>query len=196
MRVISKARLKQFWETPGREDAEGGLRAWYTHVNSRGVSWQSWSDVKGSFARASIVGDCVVFNIGGRSHQTYESVDADAYANVARELIDRFNLSAAAITLRENPRVLLNSWSAVLVAERKLYRAPKYEVEVIDRIGAGDAFSGGLIAARLQNKSWEDALRFATAASALKHSIPGDFCLISREEVEQLLKGGSLRVAR
>ncbi|HET9635538.1 MAG TPA: sugar kinase [Gemmatimonadaceae bacterium] len=138
----------------------------------------------------------VVFGIGGRNHQTYESVDPDAYANVARELIDRFNLSAAAITLRENPRVLLNSWSAVLVAERKVYRAPKYEVEVVDRIGAGDAFSGGLIAARLQNKSWDDALRFATAASALKHSVPGDFCLVSREEVEQLLKGGSLRVAR
>ena len=138
----------------------------------------------------------VVFGIGDRNQQTYDHVDADAYATVARELIDRFNLSAAAVTLRENPRVLLNSWSAVLVAERKVYRAPKYEVEVVDRIGAGDAFSGGLIASRLQNRNWEDSLRFATAASALKHSVPGDFCLVSRDEVEQLLKGGSLRVAR
>ena len=138
----------------------------------------------------------VVFGIGGRNHQTYDHVDPDAYASVARELIDRFNLSAAAITLRENPRVLLNSWSAVLVAERKVYHAPKYEVEVVDRIGAGDAFSGGLIASRLQDRSWEDSVRFATAASALKHSVPGDFCLVSRDEVEQLLSGGSLRVAR
>jgi 2-dehydro-3-deoxygluconokinase len=138
----------------------------------------------------------VVFGIGGRNHETYDHVDADAYASVAKELIDRFNLSAAAITLRENPRVLLNTWSAVLVAERRVYRAPKYEVEVVDRIGAGDAFSGGLIAARLQDRSWEDSLRFATAASALKHSVPGDFCLVTRDEVEQLLKGGSLRVAR
>jgi 2-dehydro-3-deoxygluconokinase len=138
----------------------------------------------------------VVFGIGGRNHQTYDHVDGDAYAGVAKELIDRFNLSAAAITLRENPRVLLNTWSAVLVAERKVYRAPKYEVEVVDRIGAGDAFSGGLIASRLQDRSWEDSLRFATAASALKHSVPGDFCLVSSDEVEQLLKGGSLRVAR
>jgi 2-dehydro-3-deoxygluconokinase len=137
----------------------------------------------------------VVFGIGDRNHQTYDHVDADAYASVARELIDRFNLSAAAITLRENPRVLLNSWSAVLVAERKLYRAPKYEVEVVDRIGAGDAFSGGLISARLQNRNWDDALRFATAASALKHSVPGDFCLVTRDEVEQLINGASLRVA-
>ena len=138
----------------------------------------------------------VVFGIGGRKQQTFDQVDADAYANVARELIDRFNLNAAAITLRENPRVLLNTWSAVLVAERKVYRAPKYEVEVVDRIGAGDAFTGGLIASRLQNKNWEDSLRFATAASALKHSVPGDFCLVTPDEVEQLLKGGSLRVAR
>jgi len=138
----------------------------------------------------------VVFGIGGRKQQTYDQVDPDVYANVARELIDRFNLNAAAITLRENPRVLLNTWSAVLVAERKVYRAPKYEVEVVDRIGAGDAFTGGLIASRLQNKNWEDSLRFATAASALKHSVPGDFCLVTPDEVEQLLKGGSLRVAR
>ena len=138
----------------------------------------------------------VVFGMGGRGKDGYDHVDPDAYANIARDLIDRFNLSAVAITLRENPRVLLNTWSAVLVAERKTFRAPQYEVEVIDRIGAGDAFSGGLIAARLANRNWDDSLRFATAASALKHSIPGDFCLISREEVEQLLKGGSLRVSR
>ena len=69
MRVISKARLKQFWESPGREDTEGPLRAWYTHVNSRTVSWQSWGDVKASFAHASIVRDCVVFNIGGNKYR-------------------------------------------------------------------------------------------------------------------------------
>jgi len=138
----------------------------------------------------------VVFGMGGRGLQSYDLVDAEAYAGIARELIDRFNLSGVAITLRENPRVLLNTWSAVLVADRRTYRAPRYEVEVIDRIGAGDAFSGGLIASRLANKSWEDSLRFATAASALKHSIPGDFCLVSRDEVEEVLKGASLRVAR
>ena len=63
-------------------------------------------------------------------------------------------------------------------------------------IGAGDAFSGALIAARLQNRGWPDALRFATAASALKHSIPGDFCLVTSTEVEQLVNGPSLRVSR
>jgi mRNA interferase HigB len=69
MRVISKARLRQFWEQPGHEDSEGPLRAWYTHVNSKSVSWQSWSNVKSDFASASIVGNCVVFNIGGNKYR-------------------------------------------------------------------------------------------------------------------------------
>jgi mRNA interferase HigB len=69
MRVISKARLKQFWESPGYEDADGPLRAWYTHVNSRTVAWQSWGDAKADFSSASLVGSCVVFNIGGNKYR-------------------------------------------------------------------------------------------------------------------------------
>ena len=69
MRVISKSRLRQFGELPGHEDAEGPLRAWYTHVSSRTVSWQSWGDVKAEFGMVSIVGNCVVFNIGGHKYR-------------------------------------------------------------------------------------------------------------------------------
>jgi 2-dehydro-3-deoxygluconokinase len=138
----------------------------------------------------------VVFGIGAGTMDGYEHVDAESFARVALSLAKRFDLDAVAITLRENPRVLLNSWSAIVAADGKIHRAPRYEVEVIDRIGAGDAFSAGLIASRLDNDGWDDAVRFATAVSALKHSIPGDFCLVSRGEVEQLLAGGSLRVSR
>jgi mRNA interferase HigB len=69
MRVISQARLRQFWELPGRGDAEGPLRAWYTHVSSRTVAWQSWGNVKTDFSSASLVGNCVVFNIGGNKYR-------------------------------------------------------------------------------------------------------------------------------
>ena len=69
MRVISKTRLRQFWKLGGRNDAEGPLRAWYTHVNSKHVAWQSWTDVKSDFASASIVGNCTVFNIGGNKYR-------------------------------------------------------------------------------------------------------------------------------
>jgi mRNA interferase HigB len=69
MRVISKVRLKEFWAAAGHADAEGPLRAWYTHVNSKRTSWQSWGDVKALFVSTSIVGDCVVFNIGGNKYR-------------------------------------------------------------------------------------------------------------------------------
>ncbi len=65
MRVISKARLRSFWESPGHESAEGPLRAWYSHVSDKSVSWHGWGDLKADFPAASIVGNCVVFNIGG-----------------------------------------------------------------------------------------------------------------------------------
>jgi mRNA interferase HigB len=69
MRVISKARLRRFWEIPGHDDAEGPLRAWYTHVSNRTVAWQSWGDLKAEFATASLVGNCIAFNIGGNKYR-------------------------------------------------------------------------------------------------------------------------------
>lgn len=65
MRVISKSRLRQFWELRGRAEAAGPLKAWYAHVRSKRVSWRNWGDVKAAFANASLVGNCVVFNVGG-----------------------------------------------------------------------------------------------------------------------------------
>jgi mRNA interferase HigB len=69
MRVISKRRLRQFWESPGCVDSEGPLRAWYTHVNHTSVAWRNWGDVRSQFRTASLVGNCVVFNIGGNKYR-------------------------------------------------------------------------------------------------------------------------------
>ncbi len=69
MRVIFKSRLCQFWELAGYEDSEGPLRAWYTHVSNRSVDWTNWADVKADFASASLVGNCVVFNIHGKKYR-------------------------------------------------------------------------------------------------------------------------------
>jgi mRNA interferase HigB len=74
MRVISKARLRQFWESPSHQDAEGPLRAWYTHVSNKTVSWHSWGDIKADFGSASLVGNCVVFNIGGNKYRLISRV--------------------------------------------------------------------------------------------------------------------------
>jgi mRNA interferase HigB len=69
MRVISKARLRSFWHAPGQGGSEGPLRAWHTHVSNRRVAWQSWGDVKADFRSASLVGSCVVFNVGGNKYR-------------------------------------------------------------------------------------------------------------------------------
>ncbi len=69
MRVISISRLKAFWMRPGHEDAEAPLKAWHTIVNNRDTDWYNLSDVKRTFPSASIVGDCVVFNIGGNKYR-------------------------------------------------------------------------------------------------------------------------------
>jgi len=69
VRVITKARLRQFWEGPGHEDAEGPLQAWHTHVSKKAVARQSWAELKAHFGKASLVGNCVVFNIGGNKYR-------------------------------------------------------------------------------------------------------------------------------
>ncbi|MCE9552922.1 MAG: type II toxin-antitoxin system HigB family toxin [Planctomycetes bacterium] len=69
MRIISKSRLKLFWLTPRGRNAEGPLKAWYSHVKNKAVTWHSWGDVKASFVNASLVGNCVVFNIGGNNYR-------------------------------------------------------------------------------------------------------------------------------
>jgi 2-dehydro-3-deoxygluconokinase len=111
-------------------------------------------------------------------------------AESAESLAKRFGIDAVAITLRDNPR------SATVAAEGKVHSAARFEVRSVDPIGAGDAFTGGLIVSRLEQRGWDDALRFATATAALKHTIPGDFCLVTRSDVEQLLGGASARVSR
>jgi len=69
MRVISKARLREFWEAVGCGDSEGPLRAWYTHVSDQSTAWRMWGDVKAEFGTVSLVGNCVVFNIGGNKYR-------------------------------------------------------------------------------------------------------------------------------
>ena len=111
-------------------------------------------------------------------------------AESAESLAKRFEIGAVAITLRDQ------TLAAVIAADGKAYSAPRFEVESVDPIGGGDAFCGGLIVSRLNGRGWDDAVRFATATAALKHTIPGDFCLVTRDEVDQLLRGASQRVPR
>jgi 2-dehydro-3-deoxygluconokinase len=125
-----------------------------------------------------------VFGMRGKDYE-------DGAALVAK----RFPLRALAITLRENPLVWKNSWTAIAYQDGKVLRTRSYEVEIVDRLGAGDSFAGGLIHGLLEN-NLQLGLDFGVAASAIKHSIAGDFAWITRGEVEAMSKGSGLRISR
>jgi 2-dehydro-3-deoxygluconokinase len=120
-----------------------------------------------------------------------------------RELADRVtstypNLKSIAITLRESKSASHNGWSACLYNGKDFFLSRRYEItHIVDRVGAGDSFAGGLIYAMTQGQAPQEALEFAVAASCLKHSVPGDFNRFSVDEVHALVKGGgSGRVQR
>lgn len=139
-----------------------------------------------------------VFGIkAGSTDVTSGQIDEEGYRQVARKLVERFGFEKVAITLRESISASDNNWSALLYDGREFYRSRTYKVHIVDRVGGGDSFGGGLIYSLLTGKSPKDALEFAVAASALKHSIFGDFNLVTAAEVETLAGGdASGRVQR
>jgi 2-dehydro-3-deoxygluconokinase len=122
-------------------------------------------------------------------------IRGESYEEVAEQLAKRFPLKVVAITLRENPLVWRNTWTGIAYQDGTLHRTRIYEVEIVDRLGAGDSFAAGLIHGLLDGDV-QKGLDWGVAASAIKHSIPGDFAWVTREEVEALLKGPGLRISR
>lgn len=121
----------------------------------------------------------------------------EGYKNVAKQLVERFDLKYAAITLRESISASDNGWSAMLYDGKDFFKSRRYDMHIVDRVGGGDSFGAGLIYGLTSGYSNQATLEFAVAASCLKHTIEGDFNLVSIEEVETLAKGdASGRVQR
>ncbi len=124
-------------------------------------------------------------------------LNADGYRDVARQLVDRFGFSRVAITLRTSISANDNNWAAMLYEAGECYFSREYAIRIVDRVGGGDSFGAGLIYSLLSGKTGQDAIEFAVAASALKHTIEGDMNMVSVAEVDSLLKnGGSGRIQR
>ncbi len=127
-------------------------------------------------------------------------LDESAYGDLARLLKKRFDFRVVAITLRESYSASRNGWSAILLDDQQCSvprRSRCYDIQIVDRVGAGDAFAGGLIAGLLKMDDTREALEYAVAASCLHHTIVGDFNLTTVAEVEKLMRGpGSGRVER
>lgn len=128
---------------------------------------------------------------------TTGTVNHEGYKDVAKQLADRFGFQKVAITLRESLSANDNNWSAMLYDGGDYYFSKKYKIHIVDRVGGGDSFGGGLICACLNRYDAQTTIEFAVAASCLKHSIEGDFNMVSMDEVWKLAGGdGSGRVQR
>ncbi len=127
-----------------------------------------------------------------------EGTDIDAgklnhegYISVAKQISEKFGCEKVAITLRGSISANDNDWAAMLYSDGKAYFSPNYRIHIVDRVGGGDSFGGGLIYSLLSGKSEQDAINFAVAASCLKHTIEQDFNLVSVAEVESLAGGNA-----
>ena len=126
-------------------------------------------------------------------------LEPEQYRALAERVLDAYpTLKMLAITLRESRSASHNGWSACLHDRQQFLISRHYEItNIVDRVGAGDCFAAGLVFGLINLPRRDDALEFGAAASCLKHSIPGDFSRLSRDEVEQLIRsGGSGRVER
>ena len=124
-------------------------------------------------------------------------IEEKTYADVARRLAETFGLRAVAITLRENPTVWRNQWTAVAyeAESRSIHRAPKFDIEVVDRVGSGDSFVGGFLYGFLR-EGVASGVRYGVGISAIKQTHPGDVVCATKDEVERVLRGNGLRIVR
>lgn len=128
---------------------------------------------------------------------TKGELNVEGYKDVFKKMKDKFGFKYIATTLRESFSAFDNGWSAAVYDGKDFYHTRKYNIHIVDSVGGGDSFASGFIYGLIAGKSMSDAAEFAAAASALKHTIPGDFNHVSVSEVENLLKGdGSGRVQR
>ena len=118
------------------------------------------------------------------------------YETVAEKLAQTFKFKIVAITLREDLSVLRNNWTAIAYQDGKIFKDRKYEVEIVDRVGAGDSFTAGVLYGWIKDKDIQRGVQYGNAFAALKHTVPGDFNWNTLEEVEAQLKGAGLRISR
>ncbi len=139
-----------------------------------------------------------VFGIEADNTDIYSGkLNREGYISVAKKLTDKFGFKGVAITLRESLSANDNNWSAMLYTGGEAYFSKKYAVHIVDRVGGGDSFGGGLIYSLISGYDAQSTIEFAVAASCLKHSIEGDYNLVSVDEVKKLAGGdASGRVQR
>lgn len=120
-----------------------------------------------------------------------DSFDENRFKEIFRRMKEKFNLKYVVTTLRENYSASHNGLSAIIYDGQELYKSEKYDFNIQDRVGAGDAFAASLIYQLVSEKSHREALEFAVAAAVLKHTIDGDLNIVTEDEVMQLVDGNT-----
>ena len=175
-------------------------------LNYRGKLWTKDKAKKVMSELAQYIDVCIaneedakdVFGIEAKDTDVYSGrLNKSGYIEVAKKLMKNYGFEKVAITLRTSISANDNMWAGMLYDGKEAFFSKEYSLHIVDRVGGGDSFGAGLIYAILSNKDEQSIIDFAVAASALKHSIEGDFNRVSVEEVEKLLSGdGSGRVQR
>ncbi|HAS92363.1 MAG TPA: sugar kinase [Sedimentibacter sp.] len=133
----------------------------------------------------------------GKTDVTTGELELAGYKDIFEQMKKKFGFKYVISSLRESYSASDNGWSACAYDGNEFYHSRKYDIRIVDRVGGGDAFASGVIYGLMEGKNFKDALEFGVAASALKHTIHGDFNMVTVEEVETLLKGdASGRVQR
>ncbi len=136
----------------------------------------------------------------GETDVTSGDLELAGYEDIFKQMVEKFNFEYVISSLRVSHSASDNGWSACFYSRdtKEFYHSREYRISpIVDRVGGGDSFAGGTICGFVDGKNFKEALEFGVAASALKHTIPGDFNLVSRADVENLVGGdGSGRVQR
>ena len=175
-------------------------------LNYRGKLWTREQARSTMTALCKYVDVCIsneedakdVFGIAAEGTDIYGGkLNHEGYKSVAKKLADKFGVEKVAITLRTSISASDNDWAGMLYDGTDYCFSKSYHLHIVDRVGGGDSFGGGLIYSLLSGKTSQQAIEFAVAASALKHSVEGDYNRVSVAEVEKLAGGdGSGRVQR
>ena len=175
-------------------------------LNYRGKLWSREEARKAMTDLCQYVDVCIsneedakdVFGIEAENTDIYGGkLNKEGYQSVAKQLADQFGFEKVAITLRTSISANDNDWAAMLYDGENYCFSKEYHLHIVDRVGGGDSFGGGLIYACLNDYKPQEAIEFAVAASCLKHSIEGDFNMVSVDEVQKLAGGdASGRVQR
>lgn len=118
-------------------------------------------------------------------------LDRNGYVSVAKQIAAKFGIKKVAITLRESLSASVNNWGGMLYQDGMSYMSAKYTIQIVDRVGGGDSFGGGLIYAMISGYDPQKVIEFAAAASCIKHTIEYDFNYASLEDVISLMNGNA-----